>query len=261
MNKAIQNRTIFECRFRYGYEYLDKTGRIIRRIVENNFPNFSLSKVNTTLTALEDKEKNIIINLDTTKLVIEQVQGENNINLMKFEEFKPMADIISQIIKEELKLNDFSKLGYRNIYFIGFNTIQECTDYLLKLKLFIKLDTETVFSKIKEFSSLFVFDEDDYTIRIKLSVGQQPVNVPEHIINLAIQDTKKLSRDQKRKRKEQYLAKNMLAKLPKYVVIYDFDFIDEFPELILGTLDIDTFLEKGNDLSKKYFKKIFEANL
>jgi hypothetical protein len=259
MKNFIHNSTIFECRYRQGYEYLDKMGLILRRFI-SEFPEFELKQANGNATSILNSEKNIVLNIDHNHIVIQQTQNENNIDILSFKEFSSLSDTIAQIVKEELGLDDFNQMGYRNQYFNGYDSLKECTNNLLKLKLFSNFSHKDVFPDLAEFASEFAFYENDYKIRIKLSVGAQPIKVPEYLLHTMLKDPKLANKDQKRIRKEKFLAEKMFKKLPKFVVIYDIDFIDDFPELNLGVLDVLVFFENGEDIIKKYLSKIFEVN-
>jgi|SRR5271157_3264 len=129
---------IFELRYRYGYTYLDRCGRVLNRLTRDH-PEWvvgnDVSPQNAPLYSVLNgcRFSFSAIKID---LALEKSADEDEIEERDILEFANQVDIVTSIVTDELGLESFTRIGFRSLFFFPFDTKEKADEWLYGLGFF-----------------------------------------------------------------------------------------------------------------------------
>lgn len=163
-------KVVIEGRFEKGYLYWDNCGKIWLAI-NDKWPTL----VHSTVTPNEAKFKlggsEINLAYSYNRIAIE----ENYPN--KLDQFTKFADDSFRIITNDININNLSRIGFRNVYFIGFD-VDTITNLLIDKNLFIVPErVKALGKKVTATQIKFDIEREDISITVRTGFGKKSIEV------------------------------------------------------------------------------------
>lgn len=246
---SIPISIIFELRYNYGYEYLDRTGKVINEIISR--PGWNVSNAQTAFTSLINTDEEIIFNFGPQNLALVQRLNERKKELSPIDNIARLCDDLSWIIIKPFNLQQFLRIGFRVHQLFKADTLTEAKEYIKNLKIFKpSLSGETV----EEISYTLVISEKEWKSRIAIAPVEQIVEIDPATIQAAQIEASKLHTGQKEAFMQKVKAKKIIDTFPQYSILVDIDSYVEDPPI--GELKIMDFVKNtykaSLDKAKKY---------
>ncbi|MDI6788164.1 MAG: hypothetical protein QME51_07320 [Planctomycetota bacterium] len=232
---SIPINITFELRYNYGYEYLDRTGKVINEIILR--PGWIVSNAQTAFTSLVNTDEQIIFNFGPQKLDLVQRLGERKKELSPIDAIARLCDDLSLIIIKRFNLQQFLRIGFRVHQLFKADTLTEAKEFIKNLKIFEpNLSGETV----EEVSYTMVISEKEWKSRIAIAPAEQIVEIDPATIKAAQMEADKLHTSQKEVFKQKVKAQKIIDTFPQYAILVDIDSYVEDPPI--GELKIMDFI-------------------
>jgi hypothetical protein len=245
---ALVHKVVFELRYRYGFAYLDRCGRITNYILQH-YPAWILAETspNPQNAPLINTEDNCRFNLSALKLdfALEQGVGEGPISEESVFRFAEEAEILVNLVIREMDLKEFSRIGFRVWNLFACENPQEAEEWLMGLGCYtVDRRLESAFHGRLQSSSLStVIESTDRNYRIAFTNVERtiPLNLGEGILNIP---ARALPSGQKEHLLKQIKLKKRLSHNPQYAAMVDIDCYQDEPqeikvsEFILSSLKI-----------------------
>lgn len=136
--EPLLRQMIFELRYRHGYTYLDKCGKILSRILRE-LPEWVLGgEGNPQGTALYSMKNRCRLTFSSTKfdLGLDYTTADNPIPEEDVGTFVEYVTFFSHLIIDELALTEFSRMGLRTLHYFSSTSSQESEQWLRSLGVF-----------------------------------------------------------------------------------------------------------------------------
>jgi hypothetical protein len=135
--EPLLRQLIFELRYRQGYTYLDKCGRILNRILRE-LPEWVLGEGNPQGTTLYSMKNRCRLTFSSTKLDVglDYTLADNPIPEEDVGAFVEYVTFFSQLIMDELSLAEFSRMGLRTLYYFPSTSREDSEQWLNSLGVF-----------------------------------------------------------------------------------------------------------------------------
>ena len=253
--EPLLRQVVFEVRYNYGYNYLDRCGKILNRISREHgewVVGNQINPQNAPLYSLRNQCKLVFgplaINFDLNRTNSESIIFDEDIN-----DFAVQCEEMTTIITDELELKEFTRTGFRAWYHFPFETKLEADQWLKELGI-VSLSSELVSQYGGEFQSmaLAVFiSGKEHRFRIGFEAVETNTNFqtgPE-MVSLRTSMLRGASRDYLR----QHLKDRRRLQInTKYAAVVDFDSFQEDPFSIdprdFITRNFSLFLDRMYDV-------------
>lgn len=135
--EPLLDKIVFELRYRNGFTYLDRCGRLIHTIIDSS-PEWTVdpSNPNPQGATIVSLENSCAVHIGTTRmdLAIESPSNGDPVTEEDIEGFVEQVDQISLIVKDVLGLKDFERIGCRVWYLFASDSKEEAEDWLASLE-------------------------------------------------------------------------------------------------------------------------------
>ena len=228
----VIHRATFELRYRRGYTFWDRCGRVTNAILysENDY-DWTLQRSGADSIQLNNEHEGMAFEFGPQKLGLTQEQNLRNHRVMSLSEFAALSDRLASHVVTGLPVDTFSRIGFRVWHLYGVDSHDEmmaASDSLLPL------------AKLNEFvndvgrgwdpSFRTTVERKTELITVSLSTFTQNVVLPPAVAALAARDAAAMSKNQKEARLAQLKAQRMLDDFPKFGILLDVDaYIDDPP--------------------------------
>jgi hypothetical protein len=136
--EPLLRQMIFELRYRQGYSYLDKCGKILNRITRE-LPEWILgNQASPQGTALYSMRNRCRFNFSATRLDLglDYTLADGPIPDEDAGTFIEYVAYLSQLVIDELTLTEFPRMGLRVLYYFPFDSKEESERWLAGLGVF-----------------------------------------------------------------------------------------------------------------------------
>jgi hypothetical protein len=245
---ALTQKAVFELRYRYGFAYLDRCGRVTNAILRDK-PEWILGNTspNPQNAPLINTTNNCRFNFSALKIDfgIEQGVGEEALSEENLTEFVQQVDELTQLVIGELDLSEFSRIGFRVWYLFECTDTPEAEEWLAKLGLCsVSAKLLSAFEGELEAASMaFVIESKDRKFRIALGSIERtiPLNLGGEILNVP---ARSLPKGQREHFIKQVKLKKRLAHNPQFAAMIDIDAFQDEPKIVKAGEFITTSLEQ-----------------
>src|SRR5579859_637482 len=136
--EPLLRQIIFELRYRRGFTYLDKCGRILNRITDD-LPEWVLgNEANPQGTALYSLKNRCRFSFSSTKfdLALDYTTAESPIPDEDVSAFVGYIAYFSRLLIDELAVNEFSRIGVRTLHYFSCDSRKDSEQWLRDLNAF-----------------------------------------------------------------------------------------------------------------------------
>jgi len=229
--EPILFKVVFEVRYRFGYLYLDRCGRILNSILQDG-AEWVIRAVPQPQAASVTSMRNsatFVYSSDSFSLSVEKATGADGIADEEMVIFSEQADVLGSIVQSNLNVTDFKRIGLRVWYLFPCQNKPEAERWLMQLGLFeIPARVYEAFSgNLDSASASILISTTDRKIRLAatsversavLDLGDTSMVVPPHT----------LSEKQDIVLRQQLREKRRKQQDPGHAVMIDIDsFIDD----------------------------------
>jgi hypothetical protein len=169
---------IFELRYRYGYTYLDRCGRVLNRLTRDHPEWVVGNDVSPQNAPLYSVVNGCRFSFSSIKLdlALEKSADEDEIEEQNILEFANQVDIDTSIVTDELGLESFTRIGFRSLFFFPFDTKEKADEWLFGLGFFeVSKNLVNAFGGTRHSVGLAgVFSGPDARYRVSLSTIEIP---------------------------------------------------------------------------------------
>lgn len=238
-----------EVKYESGYLYLDRCGRILldlERERDGWYPN----KADPQQGRIINPEYNYSVSFNTFSYGFAAEKAFE----VKFDQTAEEAEAIWKLIRANLDLQSFLRIGCRFIYYLPTKSREESERLIKRAHLNVEVPdsiTEAGY-KITTRQVVTVMEKKEYQYRVELNgITQTAAISPPDILRL---DPKSLSERQKQKRTAILKNIRQYSGNPMYAVKLDVDCFQYHPEKI----SLKHFLNEQNEIVEKDFYPLLE---
>lgn len=225
-------KVVFEARYDYGYEFLDRCGALINSILKENdewVPNQQITPAGSQFHNLQDKTQmgfsvhRMWFSLSKA-LQEEPLKPESERMAKLIEHIKKVSPII--ISELNLDLKNFKRVGTRVFYYVPFETEEEASDWVIESKIIGISKEDLLDGKLSNPSCRFQWRGPitNYQVNIDIFERNAQLDFGEDILGVRVSQ---LASRQKETILEQKKVQHRLLVDPEYFVNIDFDFFIE----------------------------------
>lgn len=254
-NPVVQ-KLAYQLRYRRGYTYLDKCGRIVN-MIQREYPEWVLqdeqvSPQNAPLISLRTSSVFSFSSVSLS-LALEKPLGEELLTTEDIGEFVDQADKLTALVVDQLGIgqDQFTRIGFRPWYMFPCQSREDSERWLLDLGCYQIHDS---FSKafqgaIDSVGVAVVITGDDRCYRIGFNGAerQAQVDLGEGILTVR---PRSLHEDQDKFLRQQLAARRRVRQAPEFVAIIDIDAYQENPQV----LDVRHFLDSSWQVGYQYLQ-------
>lgn len=226
--EALLRKVVFELRYRRGFTYLDKCGRLINQLMELR-PEWQPrpQDPNPQAALLVNLDNACTMSVDTRKLVLcmERPVGELALSDEDAQGFVREVDEMTTLVIEFLALQEFERIGFRSWFFFAGESRDDTELYLRRLGCFQLPDS--LFSAFQgepeAASAVAIVRGIDRSYRIAFAGVESPIqlDIGQEILTLPLGSNRPGSRHQ---RFLQNLEKKRIVRQnSKFAVMIDID--------------------------------------
>lgn len=244
-NEVSLHKIVFEVKFKYGYQYLDKCGRIMNSLFKNDSgwqkhkPNIDPQRA----TIRHEIGIDLLLNADYANFSYAREFGAEQIDIDKYLEI--IQDNLVLFYDElEIQSDGISRMGFRSMYLYPVKNREDALQ-LLEDNEVVKIKpnlANCVNGELESASFVFNIDGQDRNYSIRLNIAE--VQLPNWAPLLLDDHSKKKGKD-----KTELLKKIKQDQLKK-----------DFPELSL-MIDIDTSIDNLVDYEDIQINEFVKENL
>ena len=232
--EPILQKIVFELRYRHGFMYLDRCGRMINTIIRE-YPEWTIdpSNPNPQGATLVSLANSCVLSVGTRKLdlAIEMPLGGEPLREDDVTDVADQVDTTTAVVVDLLDLTDFSRIGCRLWYLFPCQNQQEAESWLASLGCYSVSDgLKAAFGGATEAIGIsVVISGEDRKYRIAFNGVQRAatVDVGKEVLNVRAKD---LPVDQRKMLLEQEKAKSRLRQAPDFPAMIDIYAFVEDPE-------------------------------
>lgn len=245
----ILDTLIFEIRYASGHRYFDRCGQTLLDI-ERECEGWLGIAADPQTGTLERADKNFRVGFSNSKFDFTTGKA----NKEELAEVAKEASIIWKIIKANLGMDEFLRVGCRLKYLMAMRSIDQAEKALRKSELNIKLPDSFHNSgysvKSRKVVTVLIQDEVEYRIELESLTRTESVH-PSGILSV---DPRLLSKKQDKARVEQLRQLKEYSVDPMYAVSLDVDCVQFKPK----TVAIEKYILEKSQIVKKDFLPILE---
>jgi hypothetical protein len=264
--EPLLRQIVFDVRYHYGYNYLDRSGKILNRVSQQHDEwviGNQVNAQNATLYSMKNGCRSVI-NPFSCSLSIDRINSENILVEEDIDDFAIQSEEMLSVVSDELGLTEFSRIGFRAWYYFPCDTAIDADIWIRDLGILgLAPDlTSTYGGDLESMSLAVVIAGQDHRIRIGFDSVEMSAHVhtgPE-IISIK---ASKLREGQKDFLRKQLKERRRLEINAKYAAVIDFDAFHDDPVSIeprdfiinSGSLFIDKLSDVISSVKRKAFKK------
>jgi len=230
---ALLERVSFELKYKFGFTYLDKCGRILNAIMRDR-PEWALrgSASSPQATALFSMENGCTFNFsaESVVLTIERPSGGEPLKPSEVDRFAEQVDFVSRVVIDQLGINEFTRIGFRCWYLFGCKDSEEAETWLLDLGCYsISPKVAEAFGgsvKNTNFAAIIEGKDRDFRVTLNGVENLAHVDLGSEIMNIR---TSMLSKDQGRILREQMKVRRRMLVNPGFAAAIDVDSFQDYP--------------------------------
>ena len=232
--EPIFQKIVFELRYRQGFSYLDKCGRMINAITENH-PEWTLDpgKPNPQNAALISLSNSCVLHVGTRKLdlSLEIPAGGDTLEDDGLDEYADQVENTTAIIIDQLGLNEYDRIGCRVWYIFPCETQEESESWLNSLGCYsVSNNLVSAFGDSVEAAGLSVIvngEDRDYRIAFNGVQRAAELDLGDAVLNVRPRD---LDKKQQELLKHQEKTKARMRRAPSFPAMIDIDAYVEEPQ-------------------------------
>jgi len=245
----IVHQVVFELRYRYGFTYLDRCGRVVNAILKT-WPDWILANTdpNPQNAPLVNTSNNCKFNFSARKLdfAIQQGVGEEVLSTEAIEDFAQQVEDLTRLVITELELSEFSRIGFRIWYLFECKDTAEAEQWLKDLDLYtVSPHLASGFKgTIQAASMAAVIESAERKFRVAFNSIERaiPLNLGDGILNVPAHT---LPRQQREHLARQIRERKRLAHNPPFAAMIDIDAYEEEPQVVEPGDFVKTSLNDG----------------
>lgn len=245
--EAIHDRIAFELRYRFGYAYLDKCGRILNTLFRD-YPEWVLrgEQVSPQNAPLVSLRNSCLLNFssDRIALTLERAK-EQPLSPEEVAQFLEQVDTVSALVTEQLGITEFIRIGCRSWYIFAADNVGASEKWLSELGLYqLSKQAISAFGEHVEASDLtLILVGDDRKYRINLSgiERQALVDTGEGLLTVR---ARTLHEKQREFLMEQQRLKKRVRQNPQFASAIDVDAFLENSLLVKPRDFVETSIEQ-----------------
>ena len=157
--EPILRQLIFELRYRYGFTYLDKCGKILNRIARDHPQWIIGNEVSPQSAPLYSSLNGCRFSLSANRLDfnLDKTTAEEGVTEEEIGQFAEQVGDLTQVVIDELELGEFQRQGFRALYFFPCDSKDETEAWIKRLGAFtVSESVYAAFGKDFEAASLAV---------------------------------------------------------------------------------------------------------
>jgi hypothetical protein len=229
---SILQKLVFELRYRSGFTYLDKCGRTLNAIMRFQPEWVPSNQPNPESTNLVSINSGCRFSFSYSSLIfsLEKPIGGDSLAQNEVRGFIEQVEFVSQIVIDQLGLDDFSRIGFRVWYLFNCRSKEEAEQWLQDLGFYsITEQTNEAFPGTLEatnFTAIIVGADRKFRIALNGVENQAQMDIGQEILNVRASS---LSKDQKKVLQQQEKVKHRMLVNPSYAAMIDVDAFQEEP--------------------------------
>jgi hypothetical protein len=236
----------YELRYRQGFAYLDKCGRIINKI-QRDFPEWILQgDANPQAAAVVSMKNAAVFSFSSANLALglEMPLGGDPLNQSDVSSFIASANSLTALVMDQIGLGveEVTRIGFRPWFLFGCRDQADSEAWLLDLGLYsVQEGFPRAFGGVIESAVMaVVIKGEDRHFRVALAGAERQVQLDLGQSVLSIRP-RSLKEDQRAVLQDQMKARRRIRQNPEFVAIVDIDCYQEDPEI----LDVTDFLQSS----------------
>jgi hypothetical protein len=233
--EAILEKVVFELRYRHGFTYLDKCGRLINELTGAHAEwTIDPGNPNPQGASLISLANSCVLNMGTKKmdLALEIPVGGEGLTDESMAQFADQVDHSTIILCDILGLKEFDRIGCRLWYIFPGESQSSSEEWLCSLKCYaVSEKAIQAFGGTKEAVGVsIIIGGDDRNYRVAFNGVERAVSVDlgKAILNVRAKD---LSSGQQKLLHDQQRTKARIMRTPTYPAMIDVDAYVEDPEM------------------------------
>jgi hypothetical protein len=231
---GASTKVVLEVRYRDGWAYLDKCGRTINKIIQDN-PEWFPKGADPTNAGLVSMQNRCSFNFSSLQYSfnLERPLGGDALQQADFDTFCEQVATVSNIVHDYLGLKAFTRVGCRIWYFFEADSKENAEKWLLDLGICqVSPHLERVFeSKISSASTVVVMAGADRMYRISMNSVERSAQLDLGSEILTVRASS-LSKEQNKFLLKQLDAKKRMLASPGFAAMIDVDAYQEEPVTI-----------------------------
>ena len=179
--EPLLRQMVCEVRFRDGHLYLDYTGRLLKKLIDSS-PEWVLGpQPNPNGTVVFNLAEGIVLNfsMNGASLDLNKTATDEFIDQTEAQQFAQIADEILGLVFDELEAKEWSRIGFRELYYFPFDSKADTERWLQGLGIFSVSSTLAASFK-GEFDAIglsLVMEGEECSYRIALNGMERPAQV------------------------------------------------------------------------------------
>jgi hypothetical protein len=257
---CVPHRYVYELKYSFGHLFWDRCGKIANEIVgSEKRRDWSFAAAGNGFFQCQCASENVNFTYGWAKLDLGQSQGPKNEELMTSSAFAMLADELSSVVVETLRLSVFTRIGFRALYLFGTADRDEANERVKKLRA-VRQDPEVWSSlgETTEFTFSTVVKRPASMLKVSISPFEQDVAIPPGIAEAARVAAKEQPVRQREALLNKYRAKHFIEQYPASGVVLDLDSYIEDPPVGSGVAPGD-FIEKSAKDFESLMGSLLEA--
>jgi hypothetical protein len=230
--EPILHKLVFELRYRYGFTYLDRCGRIANMILQTS-PEWIVAaeNVNPQNAPMTSLVNGCAFTYSALKLdfTLDQTVGGPAFQQSDIDHFVVQVDQLTSIVVDQLGLREFTRIGARAWYLFACNDKQEAETWLQGLKYYSVDDklSSGFEGKVESLGVAVVISGEERKYRIAFNGVERQASIEIGSTALSIRP-RSLSKGQNQFLKQQLKEQRRIKQNPGFAAMIDVDaFLDD----------------------------------
>lgn len=176
-SRGFVHKVVFEARYREGYLYLDRCGRVVNEIVREREGWMVLAGQELKGSSLSDADSGSVFSFNAKKYDI-SVEGNYDVGPLtqcQVDRFLKEAEQLHRIVYDVLDLNEFARIGFRVWYMFPAESKLAACDLLRKFGFLENADrfSKTPGATLEDATGSIVIAYLDRTRRISFEIAER----------------------------------------------------------------------------------------
>lgn len=236
-------RLNYELRYREGYVYLDKCGRILNKI-QRDYPEWIVQgEAGPQAAPLVNMKNASVFTFSSTNLTLgmEMPVGGSALTKSDVDSFLQSANYLTALVVDQLGIGDeqITRIGFRPWFIFGAESQEEAENWLRNLGVYTLPESLAAAfgGAIESAAVAVVIEGEDRHFRVSLTGGERQAQLDLGQSVLTIRP-RTLSKGQNEALKDQLATRRRMRQNPEFVALVDIDCYQENPEI----LEVQDFL-------------------
>ena len=180
--EPVLRQMVCEVRFRDGHLYLDHCGRLLKKLIHSS-PEWVLgSQSNPNGTVVYNLAEGLVLtfSMNGVSLDLNKSGTDEFIEQNEAKQFAPMAEDALGLVFDEFEVKDWSRIGFRELYYFPAESKAETHKWLNDLGIFsASLNLAASFKgNFEEIGFSLAMEGEENSYRIALNGVERPAQVP-----------------------------------------------------------------------------------